>query len=240
MNFRPVAAALALLVVLCAPSVHAADFSVTPVRIFMTTRDRAIAVTVENEGDEEMVMQAELFAWKQKPGGEDDLTPTEDIVLSPPIVKLAPKSRQVVRLARVGPPPVRDELTYRMIVREVPEVKQGKELKVQLALAFSLPVFVTPNTAKRQLQCQMERAAADTIRAVCENTGNAYAQVRSFALLAGNGDKLATRETGGYILPNIKRTFEIKAPARVPAGKFSLQAGLDDGSSQTFEGTLPD
>jgi fimbrial chaperone protein len=238
MNPRPVAAALALLAL--AASAHAADFSVTPVRIFMTPRDRAVAITVVNEGDEEMVMQAEMFAWKQKGAGEDELVPTEEIALSPPIVKLAPKSRQVVRLARVGPPPATEEQTYRVIVREVPEVKQSKEAKVQLALAFSLPVFVTPPSAKRQLQCQMERGGPDAVRAVCENTGSAYAQVRGLALVGASGEKLATRDSGGYILPHVKRTFDIKAPAAVPAGKVVLQTSFDDSSTQTFEGTLPE
>jgi hypothetical protein len=44
-----------------------------PVRIFMAPRDRATAVTVTNEGDDELVMQADIYTWKQKPDGTDDL-----------------------------------------------------------------------------------------------------------------------------------------------------------------------
>ena len=125
-------------------------FSVTPVRIYMTPKDRAIAVTITNEGDEELVMQADLFLWKQKPGGQEDLTLTEDMFLSPPIIKLAPKSRQVVRLARLSNARPTEQLTYRMIVREIPEARPAKQdLQVQIALAFSLPVFITPPGATR-------------------------------------------------------------------------------------------
>jgi fimbrial chaperone protein len=82
-------------------SVWPGVFTVTPVRIYMTPQDRAIAVTVTNDGDETLVMQADIYEWKQKLNGEDDLTLSEDLFLSPPILKVAPKSRQVVRLARV-------------------------------------------------------------------------------------------------------------------------------------------
>jgi fimbrial chaperone protein len=225
-----------------AASAVAAEFSVTPVRIFMTPKDRAVAITLTNESDEVVVMQAELFLWKQKPDGQDDLTPTQDLVLSPPIVKLEPRARQVVRLARLTPPPAGSEETYRLIVREVPEAKPPtKEIKLQLALAFSLPVFITPTGAKRRMVCTVERIAADAARANCENQGSAYAQVRGLALLAAAGDKLAVRETGGYILPEIRRSFDIKrAEGKIPAGPVQLQVTLDDGSVQSFDGKMPD
>jgi len=35
-------------------------FSVTPVRIYMTPRDRAVAVTITNQGDSPIVLQADL------------------------------------------------------------------------------------------------------------------------------------------------------------------------------------
>ena len=220
----------------------ASEFSVTPVRIFMGPRDRAVAVTLTNEGDEEVVMQAQLFSWKQKPGGEDDLVPTEDMILSPPIVKLAPRSRQVVRLARLTPPPVGGEETFRLIVREVPEAKPPtKEVKLQVALAFSLPVFVTPATAKRRLLCEPARAAADTVRITCRNEGTAYAQARGFALVSDTGDKIAARDTGGYILPTIARAFDVKRnEGRIGSGRIKVQVTFDDGSVQTFDGLLAD
>ena len=104
-------------------SASAGNFSVSPVRIYMKPKDRATAITIVNEGDEDLVMQADLYEWKQKPNGEDDLKLTEEMFLSPPIIKLAAKSRQVVRLARLVPTPTSAQLTYRMIVREIPDRK---------------------------------------------------------------------------------------------------------------------
>ena len=158
--------ALGLLATSLAMPVWAGQFSVTPVRIYVAPKDRAAAVTVTNEGDEELVMQADVYVWKQKPGGEDELTLSEDLFLSPPIIKLAAKSRQVVRLAMLRPPKTNRQLTYRVIVREIPEARKAKKtVELQIALAFSLPVFITPPGAKHWLGCTVERSAANSVAA---------------------------------------------------------------------------
>lgn len=235
--------AIAAFVIACIPvAAQAGAFSVAPVRMYMTPKDRAIAVTLSNESDETLVMQADVYIWTQKPGGEDQLTLTEDLILSPPILKLAPRAHQVVRLARLGPPPAAGQQTYRLIVREVPEARPGdKKLQLQLALAFSLPVFITPPGARRQLDCALERVSADTVRANCENTGSAYAQPTGFSLLSASGEKLALRDSGGYLLPSVKRSFDIqRASGAIAPGPARLAVTLDDGSVQNFDSALPE
>lgn len=217
-------------------SVFAGQFTVMPVRIYMSPKDRATAITIINEGDAELVMQADLYGWKQKPDGQDDLKPTEDIFLSPPIIKMAPKSRQVVRLARLITAKSNDQITYRMIVREIPEAKpESQELQLQIALAFSIPVFITPPSAKAKLACTAERVSAYVINAVCENTGNAYSHPTSIQLSSSSGGKIATNAAGGYILPDIKRSFDLKREGdAIPAGPAKLIITLDDASTETY------
>lgn len=199
-----------------------------------------MAVTITNESDEAMVMQADIYVWKQKPDGADELVPSEDLFLSPPIIKLPGKSRQVVRLARIQPMKSEQQLTYRMIVREIPEARPAKDkMQLQIALAFSMPVFITPPEAKNKLDCTVERTAANSVNAICENLGNAYAQPLDFTLANQAGDMLASRNTGGYILPGIKRIFDIKrADGRIPGGKARLAVTLDNGAKQTYDVVL--
>ena len=125
--------AAALLATCFAGPVFAGLFSVSPVRIYMSPRDRAVAVTITNESDEELVMQADVYEWKQKAGGEDDLTLSEDLVLSPPILKLAPRARQVVRLATLKPVQGARQATYRLIVREIPEAMKPRTIAITTA-----------------------------------------------------------------------------------------------------------
>jgi fimbrial chaperone protein len=93
---------------------------------------------------------------------------------------------------------------------------------------------------KRALDCVAERTAPDKIAAACENKGEAYAQPREIALLDGAGQKVATRDNALYILPGIRRTFELrKADGPIPAGRFKLAVTLDDGSTQGYDIALP-
>jgi fimbrial chaperone protein len=171
---------LASLLAAADPSV-AGVFSVTPVRLYMTPRDRAVAVTITNEGDTPVVLQADLNQWTQKADGTDELTPTEDLILSPPIIKLGPKARQVVRLARLVPPDAIRQLTYRMILREVPEATPAKDkIQVAIALALSLPVFITPPAAKKQVACKTLPADPGNLNVACSNTGTATRRYARF------------------------------------------------------------
>lgn len=230
---------LAALAAVAAPTANAGSFSVSPVRIFMEARDRATGVTIINEGDTDLVMQAELFEWKQKPDGTDDLRPTQDLVLAPPILRLAKGARQVVRLANLRPPQPGEQLTYRLIVRELPEALQPTQpgVQIQVALAFSLPVFITPPGARRALQCSATRASPSTIRATCANQGQAYAQPSAMTLTTPGGNTLLSGDIkGGYILPGITRSFELASEgSRVPGGPAKLQVTQDDGSKQVFD-----
>jgi fimbrial chaperone protein len=228
---------------LMAVPAHAGMFSVTPVRIYMAPRDKAIAVTITNDSDEDLVMQADVYDWKQKPGGEDDLALTDDMLVSPPIIKVPAKSHQVVRLARLRAAPQAQQLTYRLIVREIPEAKPAKDKVVQLqvALAFSMPVFITPAGAKANLSCMVQKGASNNLNAVCENTGSAYVEPLDFVVTDPTGKVVAGRDSGGYILPTTKRIFDIKSADKpIPSGKAVLTVKLDDGTKQSFDVMIPE
>lgn len=206
----------------------------------MSPRDRAVAITIVNEGDTEVALQADLNNWSQKADGSDELTPTEDLILSPPILKLAPRARQVVRLALLKPADASRQLTYRLIMREVPEAIASRDQTVQVpvALALSMPVFITPAAAKREIKCEIIRVDARTSRASCANTGTAYAQVRQAQLRRGE-QVLGTFEGGTYILPGARKTMDIKSEQDVRGGALQLAVSFDDGKAQSFEVNLP-
>lgn len=229
----------AILAAVGTTTADAGSFSVSPVRIFMEARDRATGVTIINEGDSDLVMQAELFEWKQKPDGTDELLPTQDLVLAPPILKLAKGTRQVVRLANLRAPAPGEQVTYRLIVREVPEAlaRAQSGVQVQVALAFSLPVFITPPGARRELSCSAVRSSPTAVRATCENRGQAYAQPASMTLTTPTGNTLLSSDIkGGYILPTVRRTFELASDgSRIPGGAVKLQVTHDDGAKQVFD-----
>ena len=227
-------AASALLVLLAATSVCAGVFSVTPVRIYMAPKDRAVAVTITNEADEPVVLQADVYEWKQSAEGEDQLTASEDLILAPPIIKLAPKARQVVRLARLQPPDASRQLTYRLILREITEAGPAKGINVPIALALSMPVFITPPVAKRHAVCEAGRDERATLFVTCANDGSAYAQVRE-VVVRQDGQSVGRFEGGAYILPGARKRLALKADQPIPVGALRLVVTFDDGDTQTFD-----
>ncbi len=214
---------------------QAGDFTVSPVRIFMAPADRAVAVTITNQGDSPLVMQADLYEWRQTADGEEELELTEDIFLSPPIITLEPQSRQVVRLARLSTAVPPEQLTYRLIVREIPEALPPQDgIAVQVALALSLPVFISPNNARARLDCELLRQAPESLEVWCENIGSAYAQPREITFSSSTGDALVQLEPADYILPGIKRRYELTRDQPIPAGDGMLTVIMDDTTSQNF------
>lgn len=229
-----------LFLALCVPAQAVAGvFSVTPVRIYMSPRDRAVAITVTNEGDTPLVLQADLNDWKQKPDGTDELTLTEDLILAPPIIKLEPKARQVVRLARLAPPDASRQLTYRFILREIPEAgADRRNIQVPIALALSMPVFITPPGAKRAVSCGVVGRQEGSIGVRCENKGNAYAQIREVELTRGE-KRIAHFEGGVYVLPGAAKTIGIGTEGTVSAGKARLTVTFDDNEKQELDLSVP-
>ena len=225
-----------------APAALAGNFSVNPVRVFMAPRDRATAITISNEGNEPLIMNAELYAWKQDDKGEQVITLTEEIMMTPPVIKIAPRSKQVVRIALLRPRPANEQLTYRIIVTEFLEARPVALENVQLpmATAFSIPIFVTPRSVSKKVNCSVAQVEGKPSVA-CENTGNAYSHVSQFELTSATGDKLASLEQGGYLLAGVKRSFSLKpnAAAAMPAGPAKLVVRLEDASTQTFDVTIP-
>lgn len=233
-------AVAAVVMALPAAQAWAGAFTVTPVRIYMTPRDRAVALTVINEGDAELVLQTDLTEWTQKPDGSDELKPTEDLIVAPPIIKLAPNARQVVRLALVRPADASRQLTFRLIVREVPEAVKAKDdsLQVPISLVLSLPVFVTPPPAQRAVACDVTRSDAQSLNVQCANNGSAYAQVREIAITRG-GKPLANFEGGVYILPGARKTTAVRSEQALAAGPAVMEVRFDDGKTQSFNIAIP-
>jgi fimbrial chaperone protein len=213
-------------------------FSITPVRLYMGPKDRALALTITNDGETDVVLQAEAYDWKQAADGTDLLTPSGDLVLAPPILKLKPKQRQVVRLGMVAPRDAGRQLTYRVVMREVPEAVGGTQgLGIQIALALSLPVFVTPVTAKRDVGCELQKVDVP-VAVRCSNKGTAYAQIRELRLQRGE-QLLARFEGGQYILPGSGRAIDLKADAVPGPGPAQLVVRYDDGGETSADVVLP-
>lgn len=213
-----------------APLCSAGSFTVNPVRITLSPSRRVAAITVTNAAKEASVIQLETSRWTQQ-GGKDVLTPSSEILATPPIFTLQPGASQIVRVGLRQPPNTAGELTYRLLLREVPPpqpISQG----LRVALAISMPVFVvSAQPAFSNLQWQAERLADGRIQLQVTNTGNAHVQVGALELSSsGSASPVVQQSVATYVLPGNTRSWTLKSSVDLrPGSVLRLHASTDAG-----------
>lgn len=216
-----------------APLSHAGSFSVNPVRVTLSPGHAVAAITVRNAGSDASVIQLETSRWTQQ-DGKDVLLPSPEILATPPIFTLQPGGSQIVRIGLRRPPDAQHELTYRLILREVPPpqpIAQG----LRVALAISMPVFVvSAHPSFSNLQWQAVRLADGRIQLQATNTGTAHVQVGSIELSSPTANTPVVNESvSTYVLPGNTRTWTFKSAVAVSAGAtLELHASTDGGNLQ--------
>ncbi|QJW83166.1 hypothetical protein HK414_03210 [Ramlibacter terrae] len=90
--------------------------------------------------------------------------------------------------------------------------------------------------------CSLGKAEGAAVVANCENRGQAYAQAVKMTLTTASGEVLVARDiSGGYVLPQVRRSFELqRAAGALPRGPAQLAVTQDDGSKQVFDVRLAD
>lgn len=122
----------------------AASLQVTPVSLDVPAPTAATTITLNNPGNIPLKAQVRVFKWLIV-NGEEHLDPTADVVASPPVASLQPKTDYVVRVVRTSKAPVAAEETYRLVIDEIPDRTNQPKNTIAMAFRYSVPVFFTPN-----------------------------------------------------------------------------------------------
>src|SRR5882724_7309698 len=99
--------------------VHAGSYTVKPVRIELSARQLRTTIQIQNSGEEPAMIQAHVVAWNAN-GAEEVLSGNDEILLNPSIFTVAAGRQQFLRLGLRHPQPDTKEVTYRLILEEVP------------------------------------------------------------------------------------------------------------------------
>ena len=175
--------ACALLAALIAGSTQAASLQVAPTSLQLTARQNAEALWISNSGTAPVDVQARVFRWTQR-DGRDELEPTTDLVISPPMQALAAGQQQLIRVVRADPQPPAGQQAYRVIVDEVPTLDPNRQ-GMQFVLRYSLPVFVQPEDKAPEtpeLQATLLTQPDGTLALEVRNLGASYAQLADLAM----------------------------------------------------------
>jgi fimbrial chaperone protein len=236
MMTRPAAAmpAVATMLALAAAQAAAGTFSVAPVRVEFDGTHRTAVLTVRNEDAVPLVLQTTTLAWSQE-AGEDATEPTRAILATPPVATVAPNGEQIVRIALRGEPDPKRELSYRVLLAEVPQPAQRKAGELQVALRLSLPVFVqAPANAQPQVEWAGVRKPDGSLALQATNHGNMHAQIIDFEVRSGAGAPPQNVATGRYVLPGSTVTWTLPPEqAAKLAARVQLHGQTDQGAFDT-------
>jgi len=211
---------------------QAASLQISPVSIKLRANQAAGGISLQNLGEKPVYGQVRVFLWDQR-NGEDALTPTDELVASPPIIEVAAKASQTIRLVRKGgagsaatPGP---ERTYRLLIDEIPRDEE-QATGVAIRLQYSVPVFVAASdeAAAPVLAWSVLRKNDAWVLRV-QNTGSAHAQVGAASLVdvAGKETELS-KGLLGYALAGREREWRLPfAPAARLAAPLTVRANVN-------------
>lgn len=186
----------------------AGTFSISPLRVELSTRAQTGALTIRNQEETPVVVQAAVLLWEQA-DGQDRLTPTRDVLVSPAVFTLPGNGSQLVRVALRRPADAQTELSYRLILTEVPQQASPDFTGLNVALRLSLPIFVAPAAAAQpRLDWSAARAADGAIAVTARNAGNVHERVLNFSVAPVAGAAAAIpQDVTAYLLPGQSRTW---------------------------------
>lgn len=222
------AAFCAWLMLFTAGIARAQGITVLPVNINMAPGQVAATMRVRNQTGAATAFQFRAFVWTQ-PGGDDRLTATTDLLVSPPISTVPSGRGQVVRLL-LRHPAHRREATYRILVDQIPP--PAAPGTVRIALRLSIPVFAEPPTRVFPHLTWHVETGGGQAWLVAVNSGRRHDAVRDIRLTTATGTALrAQRNVSPYVLAGVTRRWRIALRGRrlTPGTALHLTARDDRG-----------
>lgn len=228
-RLSPFIALAALVGSMLALGAQAASLQISPVSISLRANQAAGGINLQNLGERPVYGQVRVFAWDQR-NGDDVLTPTDELVASPPIIEVGAKGSQTIRLVRKGGAAGSGaERTYRLLIDEIPR-EDEQASGVAIRLQYSVPVFVAPGdeAAAPNLAWNVLRKDNAWVLQV-RNTGTLHAQVGAATLVDAAGKETEiSKGLLGYALAGREREWRLPfAPAARVAAPLTVRANVN-------------
>jgi fimbrial chaperone protein len=193
---------------------------------------QASALWLENRGSETANLQIRVFGWSQS-GFAEQYQNQRDVIGSPPVAKIEPGQKQLVRLTRTKDVPPGQELAYRIIIDEIPSAQPatadgGKTAAaIRFQMRYSVPLFAygaglwskEDSTRARDPkgvglpQLSWRTVAVDGKPYVeVRNQGAVHARLTDVAIKQAGQSKPLAEGLLGYVLPGAVMRWPAPAP----------------------------
>lgn len=208
---------------------------ISPVVVNLDPGQISATIEVRNQGQSPVTIQARPYAWSQ--ALEDDvLTPTSEIIVSPPIFTVPANGVQTARLMLRGDARTvgAQDRSYRLLLDEVPGVDAGAGAgQVQVILRISLPVFAGAARSTPTLDWTAARSADGNVVLTATNTGRGYVRINDLqaTLADGSHPELSAQGKSPYVLPGARRRWVVEGYAAAAGAPLQLRVTTHVGSS---------
>ncbi len=206
----------------------AGSLAISPVRIELSKQHPTSVITVENQGQADCFCQVEAMAWAQI-NGEDQYESTRELIAVPPLFRVPPKGRQIVRVGIRWRPEPR-ELAFRLFIQEVPlEEGAGEAVLpgIRTLLRVGVPVFIAPAepVSRIELRCTAERGARGLTAITIQNPTAVHIQIGRVQLAQEESMAAAL-----YVLPRQWRRWVLPKPVAISEDRFEVRLETDRGT----------
>ena len=127
---------------------RAAEFELSPTRVRLDARHLVDTVQVGNSGASPLGFEVTVARWRMDADGAWQLEPSDDLVVHPLLLEIAPGSKARLRVGLLVPPTDPGEAAYRIELHEQPSAGAATSGSgVRMLTRISLPVFVSGGDA---------------------------------------------------------------------------------------------
>lgn len=230
-------------------TLQAAEIGIMPVAVQLDKGTTRTTLSLINHGQEAVTMQAETVTWGRTAVESDQ--PTDALVINPLIFTIAPGQTQIVRIGLRAPPDPSKEITYRLVLRELPTAtlpdQADTATRVRVLMAMRVPVYVAPIETVRKEEWQLSRDAKGNPIAQVRNNGTVHYRVGQINLRladARDGPAVASANESALLFPGEQRSIVLsksspaagappgpggKEPGKPIRGAVTLEAFTDRG-----------
>jgi fimbrial chaperone protein len=210
----------------------AASFGVAPIGLTIASNENSGSVVVTNTGADPVVIQARAFAWTQSV--DDVRTETRDLIINPPLFKLAAGESQLVRVASRRAAPEETELAFRLAFSEVPLLASAPGPGLRVTLSLDVPLYIAPRRSGSPAMAWRFEDPSGKPRVLAENSGNRHLRLRDVKVMDGEKELASVPR----LVVLAKSSFAVSLTA-TPGMKQSLRLTGQDDDNQPVDVDIP-
>ncbi len=219
-----------LLLGLCVANCVAGSLSVWPIDPHLEPPAANAAIWVRNDDSDAVYLQVRVFRWRQE-FAQEILEPQDLVVVSPPMIEVAPQAQQLFRVVhRGGIPDYPLEQSFRILIDEIPRERSDEAPTLQFQMRYSLPFFIfpagyTPTTKRDDSRLSYRLIMSDKPELQVLNHGPVHVRLSQVHLQAKFARAVVAEGLLGYVLPKSTMSWPLNLDHLNPQQRHELLRG---------------